>query len=452
MKEIITKSLLKNIRGIFVWAITLSVLTNFTIFSQQVSSSAIPSNSNPNDVETITVDIQIDMTGMSAPDTLLGSFTASISWDPTVLSYVSNSGILSGFTGAINVNAAGGIINFNGANASGVGSTFNVFQVTFDVIGTGGTSSILDLGYSAMAAAGTFANLLPFLVINDGNVNVTLAAPSSLTGQVFNSPWRVQLSWIDNSDSELGFAISRDDTVSVGFIDIDSVGANVTTYTDFGVDAIFNYVYKVYAYNADTVSEFSNTAGVIVPVELKSFTASLSGNSIAIHWTTTTELNNRGFELERMIDQNWKKIAFIEGHGTTTNESNYNYIDDIEHITVKDNVSYRLKQIDFNGSYKYSDIVEVNVDFTPKEYELYQNYPNPFNPSTIIKYAVPQESKVQLTIYNTIGEVVSVLVNETQNEGFHEVDFNASALSNGIYFYRLVANENILIKKMILLK
>jgi len=119
---------------------------------------------------------------------------------------------------------------------------------------------------------------------------------------------------------------------------------------------------------------------------------------------------------------------------------------------VKGIVKYRLKQIDFNGTYEYSNIIEVNVDFTPDEYVLYQNYPNPFNPSTKINYALPQSSKVNLTVYSMIGEVVGVLVDEIQVEGFHEIDFDASTLPSGIYLYRLVANENIQVKKMILLK
>ncbi|MCH7772694.1 MAG: hypothetical protein IIA49_17040 [Bacteroidetes bacterium] len=157
-----------------------------------------------------------------------------------------------------------------------------------------------------------------------------VSAPSSLTAQVFDSPWRVELNWIDNSDNELGFVIARDDTNSAGFVDIDTVSANITTYTDTNVDAVFKYIYKVYAYSADKISDFSDAAQVIVPVELKSFTASLSGNSITILWTTATELNNRGFELERMLDKVWEKIAFIEGNGTTTEEQYYQYTDDLK--------------------------------------------------------------------------------------------------------------------------
>jgi len=271
---------------------------------------------------------------------------------------------------------------------------------------------------------------------------------------VFESPWRVELNWIDNSDNESGFGIVRD-SANTGFVDFDSVNANITAYTDFLVTPIELYIYKVYAFTADTVSDYSDTSQVIVPVELSSFTASLNGNSVNILWSTATELNNMGFEIERFsssLGSSWEKIAFIEGNGTTTEENHYQYVDDFKYISVKGIVQYRLKQIDFDGTYEYSDVVEVNVDFTPKEYVLLQNYPNPFNPSTKIKYALPQSSRVNLTVYNAIGEVVSILVNKVQEEGFHEINFDASNLPSGIYFYRLVANENIQVKKMILMK
>jgi len=283
-------------------------------------------------------------------------------------------------------------------------------------------------------------------------IKTILPAPSSLTAQVFNLPWRVQLNWIDNSDNELGFVISRDDTVSVGFEDIDTVSTNVTTYTDTDVDAVFMYVYKIYAFNADTVSDFSDTAQVIVPVELQSFTSTLSGNSVIIQWSTATELNNRGFEIERMIDKVWEKIAFIEGEGTTSDERNYQYVDDFKFISVKGTIQYRLKQINFNGTYEYSNVIEVYVDFTPKEFLLYQNFPNPFNPSTSINFSLPVNVRVRINIYNSLGELVSEVINKELEAGYHKILFGGASIPSGIYFYRLQAGNFIETKKMILMK
>ena len=146
-----------------------------------------------------------------------------------------------------------------------------------------------------------------------------VSAPSSLTTELFELPWRIELNCVDNSDNELGFVISRDDTNSISFADIDTVTANTTTYTDTNVDAVFKYIYKVYAFSADNISEFSETAQVTVPVELTSFSVSESENNINLLWTTATERNNMGFEIERMIDEDLEKVAFIEGNGTTSN-------------------------------------------------------------------------------------------------------------------------------------
>ncbi len=148
-------------------------LTGTGVAGNIVVSSSIPSNANPFTGDAITVAINIDMTGMNPPDNLLGSFTASLNWDPTVLTYTGNSGILQGFTGFVNdLNAANGVIVFNGAKATGQGGAFDVLIVNFNVVGAGQTSTILDLNYTAMAAAFTFQNLLPFLTINDGVVTV----------------------------------------------------------------------------------------------------------------------------------------------------------------------------------------------------------------------------------------------------------------------------------------
>jgi hypothetical protein len=116
---------------------------------------------------------------------------------------------------------------------------------------------------------------------------------------------------------------------------------------------------------------------MIIPVELISFTANIFENSVTISWTTATETNNMGFELERKLDESWEKLVFIEGRGSSTEESNYQYNDDFKYQSFKGVILYRLKQIDFSGIYEYSDFIEIDVDFTPKEFVLYQNYPNP---------------------------------------------------------------------------
>lgn len=187
----------------------------------------------------------------------------------------------------------------------------------------------------------------------------------------------------------------------------------------------------------------------LIPVEMVSFNASVSGNSVNLVWKTATELNNKGFEVERKYEAgNWTKIAFVSGNGTTTETNVYSYTDN----AVKNGkVSYRLKQVDFDGSFEYSDIVEANIG-TPDKFELLQNYPNPFNPTTSIKYTLPAKSKVELRIYNILGKEVANLVNEMQDAGSYEVSFNASGLSSGVYFYELNAGSFNSKKKMVLIK
>jgi len=195
-------------------------------------------------------------------------------------------------------------------------------------------------------------------------------------------------------------------------------------------------------------SAFETDLDYIVPVELTSFVAEAKNGNVELNWSTATELNNSGFEVQRSInDENFEAIAFVPGFGTTTETKSYSFIDE----NVTGFLKYRLKQIDFNGNYKYSKIIEVQslVKFS---FELSQNYPNPFNPITNISYALPVESKVTLTIYNSIGEVVEVLVNEFQDEGKYEAVWNAESFPSGVYFYKLQSGDFVEVNKMVLMK
>jgi len=190
---------------------------------------------------------------------------------------------------------------------------------------------------------------------------------------------------------------------------------------------------------------------LLIPVELSGFTAIAKNGDVELHWRTATETNNMGFEVERKsVNEEFIKIGFVPGHGTTSETQNYEYIDDISELQTE-SFSYRLKQIDYDGSYEYSEVVSV-LNTTPLDYALQQNYPNPFNPVTTIKYTLPIKSKVELTIYNTLGESLAQLVNEEKEAGNYSVNFDATNLPSGIYFYKLEANNFVQIKKMILLK
>jgi hypothetical protein len=186
----------------------------------------------------------------------------------------------------------------------------------------------------------------------------------------------------------------------------------------------------------------------ILPVELVSFSAVTKGNSIEISWVTAAEVNNKGFLLERLTNENWNEISFIEGTGTSTDKNYYSFLD--ENLAAG-NYSYRLTQVDFDGT--ISELKTVEVEHLPEiNFMLYQNYPNPFNPSTKISFLISKEEFVTLEIFNSLGEKISKLINQRMNAGMHEVTFDASDLPSGIYIYKIKAGEYVSSKKLVLLR
>ena len=187
----------------------------------------------------------------------------------------------------------------------------------------------------------------------------------------------------------------------------------------------------------------------VIPVELTSFTAVTNNGDVVLDWSTATELNNFGFEVQRAIAGNeFATIGFVNGNGTTTEAKTYRFVDP---NLASGNYTYRLKQVDFNGTFSYSD--EVNVDVTaPVQFELSQNYPNPFNPSTTIKFSIPQSSSVTLKVFNTLGQEVKTLIDQNMESGVHSISFDASEFNSGIYFYKLDAGKFSEVRKMTLIK
>ena len=214
-------------------------------------------------------------------------------------------------------------------------------------------------------------------------------------------------------------------------------------------------------YGAGTVDAYAAYLQVIskLPVELSSFSANIKDNKVIIEWRTETELNNFGFDIERTFlpshsikdrtEADWKKIDFVRGNGNSNQPIGYEFTD--SSIRSTGVYSYRLKQIDLNGSAEYSDEIEVNF-LIPTITGLKQNYPNPFNPVTRIKYSISEAGLVRITVHNIIGEEVALLVNEHKTTGNFEVEINASNLPSGVYFYKLETEKIVDVKKFILLK
>jgi hypothetical protein len=199
------------------------------------------------------------------------------------------------------------------------------------------------------------------------------------------------------------------------------------------------------------VANFEDTT----PVELSSFSVQYAAHSVSralqLKWETATETNNFGFDVERAFseEKNWAKIGFIKGAGTTTQQKQYQFIDDT--ASEAGVYFYRLKQVDTNGAYDYSENVKFEVT-APAEYALQQNYPNPFNPTTNIVFQVKEEGRVTMAVFDLLGRQVKTLVDETMKPGTHRVVIDASDMSAGIYFYSLSAGSFSEMKKMTLIK
>lgn len=185
-----------------------------------------------------------------------------------------------------------------------------------------------------------------------------------------------------------------------------------------------------------------------IPVELTSFTAAVTGNNVQLNWSTASEINNQGFDIQRKAyNSEFESVGFVGGAGTTTETRNYSFTDEVSNGTY----TYRLKQMDFDGTFEYSNEIEVDVNI-PAVYALEQNYPNPFNPSTTIDFSIANDGFVKLAVYNTLGQEVMTLINEVKESGAHSVTFDASLLTSGAYFYKLETAQFSQTKKMLLTK
>lgn len=252
------------------------------------------------------------------------------------------------------------------------------------------------------------------------------------------------------------------------------VGSSATIFSGVTFNGIILAVTSI-TLNADatqvTAKFLANGGAVtinssVLPVELTSFTASLNNSAVVLNWSTATEVDNFGFDVESRFvkeDENgrngergrlseWNKIGFVHGHGNSNSPKEYAFKDKNPEVGI---LQYRLKQIDTDGAFEYSKTVEVNFN-VPLFFVLYQNYPNPFNPSTNIQYTIGNAGLVTLKVYNLIGNEVATLVNARQEAGSYSVQFYASEenlnFSSGVYLYRLESGSFVSTKKFILIK
>ena len=196
-------------------------------------------------------------------------------------------------------------------------------------------------------------------------------------------------------------------------------------------------------YGVRTTDEVGNVSPVTVtstselPVELTRFDASVKGQQVVLlQWETASEDGNAGFEVQRRVeDSGFERVGYVEGAGTTNSTRSYQFRDaeipfDVEAVT------YRLRQVDLDGTSEYSPEVEVTLD-VPEKLAIHGNYPNPFHQRTQIRYELPRAGDVRIDVYNVLGQRVATLVNERQEAGREEITFDARRLASGVYFVRL---------------
>jgi hypothetical protein len=335
--------------------------------------------------------------------------------------------------------------NFIAIGAGGLSSPFSILFRTSDVLVTGyGSNTVhrydLNGNYIDNIITGV-SN--PQHIIELPNGNLALAVFSTPSGLGIYTPNGNQLHFFTAVTGLRSVYLLPGGTYLVtnaaGVHEIDSTNGNLirTIYTSGSMQYI-------------SLVDYST-----IPVELTSFNANVSGTDVVLNWSTATETNNSGFAVERGKDNySFEQIGFVPGFGTTTEPKSYSYTDQ---SVSSGKYYYKLKQIDFDGSFKYSDLVEVEVSL-PTKFALEQNYPNPFNPSTSIQFSLPVDAQVTIGAYNLVGEKVSeIIASGNFSSGSHNVTFDASKLTSGIYFYRLDAtgiNGKTFssVKKMTLLK
>ncbi len=220
-------------------------------------------------------------------------------------------------------------------------------------------------------------------------------------------------------------------------ITTDGQGGAIAVWTDWRTGGLDIYAQRIFQDG-------------VLPVELSSFSASITGSTVELNWITMTEVNNYGFEIERMSEKNpsWQKIGFVAGNGNSNSLKTYTFIDS---ESQPGKYVYRLKQIDNDGAFEYSNEIEVEFG-NPTSFLLEQNFPNPFNPTTKISWQSPVGSHQTLKVYDMLGNELATLVDEFREAGSYEVEFNAAQLSSGVYFYKLEAGPFIQTRKMILMR
>jgi hypothetical protein len=329
------------------------------------------------------------------------------------------------------------------------------------VISTNADSGLQGVPYYYLQVIAKNADSTVFWTSNvDSGFSIDNIPPVGISGSVLGTSGNgtISLQWNkDRVDPDLmGYEVYRSTTSGFAVDKANQLALSFdTTFTDTSVSFGQTYYYRVATMDVhgNTGTPSSEMNQVALAVTLTSFTASSSHLSADLRWSTAAGAIDYNFEIDRTTVgriQSWQKVGFVAGSSINSSSQQYEYIDrDVSAGTY----DYRIKLIASNGGYAYTSTVEVQVGVAPKEFTLSQNYPNPFNPTTNIEFTVPQDGRVQLKVYNTLGEEVATLLDGAMTAGeYHRVSFDASHLGSGVYFARIQFANRQLVKKMLLMK
>jgi len=319
------------------------------------------------------------------------------------------------------------VLGFDNAAAKSNGAAADVVLGQADFVSNATTLTAAGLA----DPKGVFVDgLARLFVVDEGNNRI----------KIYNNASTVSL--LADADYVLG----QPDFVTGGWPPVDPPTASSLNYPEFlWIDNSSNHIWVTDEYN-NRILRFE---ALVIPVELVSFTATAISNKVELKWSTSTEKNNAGFAVEKNTHGVWNQIGYVEGHGTTTEKKEYTFNEN----TTAGKYQYRLKQIDHDGTFEYSNAVEVTVGLIPGDYQLSQNYPNPFNPTTTITFAMNNTERVTVKVHNMLGQEVATLFDGIANaDEVYSLSFDAKELSSGVYLYTLNSASKNEVKKMSLMK
>lgn len=349
--------------------------------------------------------------------------------------------------------------------------TTSKMKINCTTCGGGGTpmylgdyDAITSLNNQALACwtdfrAGSFGSYVGFFP----DYALTVSSPVDTIGNENDSiDVNINVPSVKLYDSEVLFSATITPVPSTGTLIVEFPNGNslstfpgtmVARIKANGMVPVGNYTLNIVTNGPNGTPVHKRTSTIVIglqiPVELTAFAASVQKNEVVLNWTTATETNNLGFDIQRKSSNGkFETIGFVSGNGTTTEINHYNFVD---RKVDAGNYSYRLLQRDFNGTFEYSPEVNVSVEL-PMTYALEQNYPNPFNPTTTIGYSIPVENFVTIKLYDVLGNEVITLLNEQKQAGKYEILYNASNLASGVYYYQIKAGEFTMTRKLMLMK